>query len=402
MQKAVSVIFLLFAIVAASAPARADAPQNPPYKVVVYAPHYNHDRTDQAYNILFKQELEKYWDKKLIELRHFQPNFLTSADQTSAEIAALADDPLVRGLVISEGLPGTLAGITGLRAKRPDIFVVVMDPHEDLETTTRVATLTVTVNNAARGYIFPTMASRMGARTLVYFSIPRHQKVSFIARQKRILSAVSHDMDITMVSDLNAPDPALAPRDEVRRYFEKAVDLYLELYGKNTAFIATSTVHNDVLIPIVMKKGGNMLEAVQSSTLLGFPEALGLAREARSLFGRWRELLTLEDEKYMEIKPDSGFTLWTYPYPHTAALSMVDIVVGALDERADIYDLKSVSRALEKYSPGAKWLVSIIMNYETNTVMPQAVLVLQDTYWLGHGYQGFTRLNIPAKYYRIQ
>ncbi len=402
MQKIVFVIFLLFAVVAASGPAGADAPQNPSYKVVVYSPQYNHDSSNQEYNKLFEEDMGKYWDKKLLEVRYFRTDFVGYENEISAGIESLANDPLVRGLVIGEGLPGSLDGVTKLRTKRPDIFVVVIDPHEDLETTARVATLTVTVNNAARGYIFPTMAGRMGARTLVYFSIPRHQEVSFIARQKRILEAVSRDMGIELVTDIDSPDPALTRREDIRNHFEDAVAGYLEKYGPDTAFMATSTVHNDILIPIIMERGGNMLEAVQSSTLLGFPEALGLAEEAGELFGLWHDLLTLEDEKYLETAPRAGFTLWTYPYPHTVVLSMVDMVVNALEERADIYDLKGVSLALEKYSPGVKWLVSTIMNYETNTVMPQAVLVLQDTYWLGHGYQGFTRLNIPTKYYRIQ
>lgn len=399
-MKKTAFILLLACIMTLSAPLWAAEP--PPYKVVVYSTQYNHNYTDEEFNSLFKADLAKYWPEKIVQVQHFQSNFVGMEKQITADIEALADDPLVRGLVISEGLPGTLAGITALRVKRPDIFVVVIDPHEDLETTSRVATLTVTLNNAARGYIFPTMASRMGARTLVYFSIPRHQKISFIARQRRILSAVSRDMGMIMVSDLAAPDPTLASREELHEYFEQAIDTYMERYGDNLAFIATSTVHNDILMPLVMEKGGNMLEAVQSSTLLGFPEALGLTQESKRLFGLWHDLLTLEDEKYLAMQPKGNFTVWTYPYPHTVVLSMVDIVVDALEYRADIYDLKGVSLALEKYSPGAKWLVSTIMNYESNTVMPQAVLVLQDSYWLGHGYQGFTRLNIPTKYYRIQ
>ncbi|UQZ87970.1 hypothetical protein C4J81_01550 [Deltaproteobacteria bacterium Smac51] len=401
MVKAAAVILILIAAVLISG--RAGADESPAYKVVVYSPHYNHNEDASEYNQLFKKDLEKYWNGNVIELRHFRQDFVGFHDQISDEIEALAADPLIRALVIGEGLPGTLTGITSLRAKRPDIFVIVIDPHEDLETTTRVATLTVTLNNAARGYIFPTMANRMGARTLIYFSLPRHQEIPFIARQKRILSAVSRDMGMIMVSDLTAPDPALnTDRESIKKYFEKAVDVYMERYGQEVAFISTSTVHSDILIPIVMQKGGNVLEAIQSSPLLGFPEALGLTPEAKALFGRWHDLLTLEDEKYMELDPRGGFTLWTYPYPHTVVLSMVDIAIAALEDRADIYDLKGVSTALEKYSPGAKWLVSTIMNYKTNTVMPQAVLVLQDTYWLGHGYQGFTRLNIPTKYYRIQ
>ncbi len=392
-------VFFLLALFCVPLAAWAEPP---PYKVIVYAPPYNHDPSADEYNELFRADLEKHWDKNIIELRNFQSGFASGAG-ISAEIEALAEEPLVRGLVISEGLPGTLAGITALRVRRPDIFVVVLDPHEDMENISRVATLTVTLNHAARGYIYPIMAGRMGARTLVYFSIPRHQKVAFLGRQHRILAAVSRDMGMNLVSDLASPDPGLEKREKVEKYLEKAVDAYISQYGPDTAFVATSTVHNDLLIPMIMKKGGNMLAAAQSSPLLGFPEALGVTEEVKNLFGLWHEILTLEDEKYMSLEsPPADFTIWGYPYPHTAALSMVDILVDALEDRADIYDLSGVSRALEKYAPGVKWLVSASMNYETNVMLPQTLLVLQDSYWLGHGYQGLTRLNIPTKYYRIK
>ncbi len=374
------------------------------YRVAVFAPQVGVHSEKNDYARLFAEDLEKHWSRALVEPRYFPLENQGDPEAVSRTLVELAQDSNLRGVVLGEAPGGSVDGVARLRARRPDIFVIALDPHEDLVKMSRVATLTVALNHPARGVTYPTMAHRMGARSLVFFSFPRHQAMSHFSRQHRIISQVTRDLGMILVSDLHAPDPLANPDDRaaIEGYLEKAVDRYLRQYGENTAFMATSNTYGEILASLVRRKGGCALEAVQPSLVMGYPEALGLEREARELFGQWRKLLAVEDEKFMALDPPGKLSAWTYPYPHTAMLAMVDIVISAIDQKADIYDLKNVNAALEKYSPGAKWLVSPHTDYAADAVIPQVALVLQDTYWFAHGYQGFNRLNIPSKYYRIQ
>jgi len=376
----------------------------PAFKVIVLAPQVSHYTPGHDYAALFEDNLEKHWPGGQVELRYFPREATESPEVVSRTLVGLADDPKVRAVVIGEAPLGSIDGSARLRARRPDIFVIAIDPHEGLKPMSRIATLTMALNHQARGYIYPTLASRMGARSLVSFSFPSQIDLPIFAQQQRIMTQVTRDMGMILISDFNSPDPGdpYVTRAELETYLDNAVQRYLGQYGPNTAFVSTSTTHSDILVPIIMRRGGRMLPAVQSSLLLGFPEALDLMDEARTLFGQWRRLLALIDEKIIALNPPGQFAAWTYPYPHTAMLAMADTAVSAIEDQTDLYDLKTVTNVLEKYSPGVKWLVTTHMDYDTETLVPQVLLVIQDTYWFGRGYQGFTRLNIPARYYRIK
>ncbi len=374
------------------------------FRVLLFAPQISQYTEESGYYRLFVADLETHWSSDQVELRFFPRELLTDPAAISRILEAVADEPQVRAVVIGESPDGCVDGLARLRAKRPDMFLVAIEPHEELEKVGRVATLTLALNHSARGFIFPTLAHRMGARTIVYFSTGRHQALPQFDRQFRILSQVARDMSLILVRAFDGPDPLLetTTRAHIEEYLSRSVSRYLDQYGEDTAFVTTSTTQYDLLVPIVMRQGGSLLDAVQPSPLLGFPEALDLVDEARDLFGRWRQLLTVEDERIMGSRPSGNFSVWAYPYPHTTMLAMVDLVISAVNLEADIYDLKNVNLALEKHAPGAKWLVSAYTDYRTDALVSQVVLVLQDSYWFGHGYQGFTRLHVPSKYYRIQ
>ena len=382
----------------------AQQPIEPPYRIVVFAPQFEQYSEENDYARLFSEDLLKHWPKGRVVLRHFPETALDDPAAVSRLLLDLADDPALKAVVVGEAPAGCLDGLARLKARRPDLYLVVIDPHEELDKMARVATLTLSLNHVARGYLYPILAQRMGARSLVFFSFPRHMELPEFGRLHRVMAQASRDLGLILVSDLGGPDPRSpeGARAALEAYLEKNVDRYLDQYGPDTAFVTTSTVHSDILVPMVLRKGGRVLSAVQSSLILGFPEALDLGDEARVLFGQWRRLLAVEDEKIMALNPPGQFAAWVYPYPHTAMLAMIDMAVRAVEDDGDIYDLTAINNALAKYSPGVKWSVSTKLDYQKDQLVPQALLLLQDSYWFGHGFQGFTRLNIPTKYYRIK
>ncbi len=380
------------------------AAPRPPGAMVVFVPSFSSYSPDNDYARLFREDLERHWRGRPIELRSFPEAVADQPAEISRLLTALADEPHLQAVIVAECPVGCFDGLSRLRARRPDLFVIAMDPREKLEKVARAATLTVALNHAVQGYLYPTLAHRMGARTLVYFSFPRHLNRPHLSRQYRILTQATRDMNMILVSDIDGPDPR-APgvdRAALEAYLEQAVERYLDQYGPKTAFITTSTLHSDLLVPIVMRRGGRALPGYQSSLLLGFPEALGMEEEARSLFGQWRDLLALEDEKIMADRPAGEFAVWTYPYPHSALLAVAEITRAAIDEERDIYDIAKFQAALGQYAPGVKWLVTPHMDYTADRLVPQVLLLLQDSYWFGHGYQGTTWLNMPNRYYHIQ
>ena len=380
------------------------ASSDAPYKIVVFAPQLDTYLVENDFSRLFQANLEEHWQDKSVELRSLPANGLHDPGVITKTLEELASDPLIRAVVASECPVGSIDGFARLRTRRPDILLIAMDPHEDLVMMSKVATLTLALNHQARGFFYPALAQRMGARSLIYFSFPRYLKIPDLARQHRIFQSVTRDMNMILVNDLTGPDPAdpgVSPAD-IEKYLEYKMDRYLQQYGPDTAFVATSTSYTEALVPLAMRKGGNVLEAIMPSLLLGFPVALDIEENALALFGHWRKLLAVEDEKIMSMDLPGNYATWVYPYPQTAVLAITEIVISAIEEQTDIYDLQRLDATLEKYSPGVKWLVSLVADNEKESAFAQAVLLLQDTYWFGHGFQGFPLQKIPSRYLRMK
>ncbi|MDR2946738.1 MAG: DUF3798 domain-containing protein [Candidatus Adiutrix sp.] len=359
----------------------------------------------ERYREALRGDMEGRWGRRA-ELRAFaDPRDPASVTLT---LETLALERNLEAVVIGEAPFGSAEGIARLRAARPELPVFAVEPDEVLERVGQAASLTIALNQPARGFIYPTMAARMGAGTLVYLSFPRHQELSALSRQYRVLSAVSTAMGLNLVTDFNGPDPRAMSDEAVEKFLRQKVELYLNSYGRHTAFMTTSGDYSRLMAPMIAEAGGALLEPNMPSLMLGLPEALGLAEESAAIADSWRRLLTLQDEHYLETRPAGQFASWAFPYPHTAILAAMELAEGAIggqadtEGQADLYNLDNITAALGKFSPGVKWQVAAHIDHLSDSVIPQVILVLQDSYWFGQGFQGFTRLNIPSTYYRIR
>jgi len=384
---------------------RLEAAQSqPPYKVVVFTHQQTGFPNSDERTELFARNVSRHWPDQRVELRYMPLEYFNRPGQVTRLFTDLADDPLLRGVIISEAPVGSFDGLVRLRALRPELFIFVIDPHEEIQKMAKAATLTLALNHPVRAFTYPTLAQRMEARSLVLLSFPRHMRMSHFARMQRVMSEVTRDLGMILITDDQGPDPLdpAVSRLDLENYLHETMDRYLEQYGPQTAFMSSSTLYSEMLVPLAMQKGGRILPAPQPSLLLGFPQALDLVEEARALFGQWRRLLALEDEKIMSLKPPAEFAVWTYPYPDTVILAVADLAAQAIESQVNIYDLHLIGSVLNKYSPGAKWLVSTHLDYDSDELVPQVFLLMQDSYWFGRGYQGLTRVHVPGRYLRIK
>jgi len=391
------------ALLSAPSPTRAqETPDRSPFNVVIFSPPLKHYEPESPYaEALLKTLGRQRWARRA-DLRYFPADALTNPLAVQRTLEAVAGDPKVKALILGGAPFGSLEGCARLRAKRPDILILVLDPADDPRQMNQVASLTVSLNHATRGYLMPTLALRSGARALISFSFPRHQDLYFFARQRHIMQQAAEDLGLTLIKADDGPDPLTAEKNAVVNYVEKTLDHYREIYQGQVAFQATDEEVSELLISYAVRKGGLALDPIHPSLFLGIPESLNLVKPTFDLFGQWKRLLTLADERYIRLNPPGQISTWTYPYPWTAILALAEIAISALEKQTDLYDLKALTTTLEKHSPGEKWQVQMVIDHDLDLMVPQLVVVLADSYWFGHGYQGFTRLNLPSKYNRLK
>jgi hypothetical protein len=399
---AAALSFLLSGLAAPLAQAQ-ETPRRPaPAKAVIFAPPLRHYGPEDPYAEAFKKILDRQRWARRVSLRHFPAEAQTNPRAVQKTLEALAEEPEVKALILSGAPFGSLEGCARLKARRPDILIIALEPDEAPQEMSRSAGLVVSLNHAARGFLLPVLAQRAGARALINFSFPRHQKLHFFNRQRRIMAQAAEDLGLELIEADHCPDPLTAEKDAVAAFIEETLDDHLKRHQGRLAFHSADAQVSELLTAFAVRRGGLALDPGQPALFLGIPEVLNLAKPTHDLFGQWNRLLALADEHYMNLRPPGQIATWPYPYPWTAMLALTEIALSSLDGQTDLYDLKNLGATLEKHSPGSKWQVHMVIDHDRDAVVPQLAVILADSYWFGQGYQGFTRLNLPSKYNRVR
>ncbi|MDR0652844.1 MAG: DUF3798 domain-containing protein, partial [Synergistaceae bacterium] len=104
----------------------------------------------------------------------YPDSFMAEMEPTIAQLAGMADDPLMKVVVASQAVPGTTEGFRRIKEKRPDIICLAGEAHEDPNVIASVADMVTNADFVSRGYLIPHSAKELGAKTFVHISFPRH------------------------------------------------------------------------------------------------------------------------------------------------------------------------------------------------------------------------------------
>ena len=101
-------------------------------------------------------------------------NFMSEMETTISQIAGLADDPKMKVIVVNQAIPGTAEAFRRVKEKRKDILCFAGEAHEDPNVITSVADMAINADFVSRGYLIIDTAKKLGCKTFVHISFPRH------------------------------------------------------------------------------------------------------------------------------------------------------------------------------------------------------------------------------------
>lgn len=342
--------------------------------------------------------IEEYGDEAsggIIKHITYPDNFMQEMETTISQIAALADDPLMKAIVVNEAVPGTTEAFRRVKDKRPDIMCFAGEPHEDPAVICSVADTCANLNDIYKGYLIPVGAQMMGATDFVHISFPRHMSYELLSRRRNIMEATCKDIGIQFHFE-SAPDPVSdVGVAGAQQFILEKVPAWLEKYGKDTAFYCTNDAQTEPLIRQVVAYGGYFVEPNVPSPLLGYPGALGIDLSAEK--GDFPAIIKKIEEVIIQkgAKGRLGTATYSHGYCTTAALG--ELARRIQDNEADI-SLESLVAAYEKFTPGATWNGGYYFDLSIGVERKNFIMVYQDTYVFGRGYLGLTELKVPEKY----
>ncbi len=339
-------------------------------------------------------------DGGIIKHIMYPDDFISQQDITVERILSLAEDPLMKAVIVNQGVPGTAEAFMQIKKIRPDILCFVAEAHEDPLIIESAADMVVNADFISRGYTIVWAAKEMGAKNFIHISFPRHMEYATLGLRRQIMEEACNDLGLRFIYK-TAPDPTgetgIAGAQE---FILKNVPVWIQEYGADTAFFCTNDAHTEPLLKQLAEYGGIFVEADLPSPLMGYPGAFNIdVSETTDDFG----IVLQKVEQAVTAKGGAGrFGTWAYSYGFTVSAGLGEYAKRILDGTAVAGSISDLCAALNEFTPGAQWNGSNYIDAETGIRAKNHALIYMDTYILGEGFLHTTDLKIPEKYYNMR
>jgi hypothetical protein len=255
-----------------------------------------------------------------------------------------------------------------IREQRPDILIGFVGPHEDPDVVNTACDLAIQPDQITRGRTIVDEAIAMGAKSFVHYSFPRHMSQLLLAQRRDIMKDECAKKGIKFYF-VTATDPmAEGGLPAAQQFILEDVPRQLQRLGKDTAFYTTNDGMQEPLIKaMVQAKAGYFIEQDVPAPTAGFPAALGLAIPPDKA-GDMDWLNGEIKRKLGELGMSGHFGTWRQPVDMVCIRAFTNLLVDAVDKKADFRDSTTVQRyvdaeaggpaKLRKYdAKGNQWLV---------------------------------------------
>jgi hypothetical protein len=330
----------------------------------------------------------------------YPDNFMDQQEVVISQIVTLADDPLMKAIVMNQSVPGAAEAYRRVKERRPDILLLAGEPHEDPLVIGAVTDIAVQTDFISRGYTIIWAAKQLGADTFVHISFPRHMSYESLGLRRQIFEEACKDLGLKFVFE-TAPDPTSdVGVAGAQQYILEATPKWVDTYGKNSAYFCTNDAHTEPLLRQLLTYGGMFVEADLPSPLMGYPGALGLDLSAET--GNFPAILKKVEEAVVAKGGANRFGTWAFSYGFTVTAGLGEYAKRVLDGKASPGNTADLYAALGDFTPGAKWNGGFYIDANTGVRSRNYLLIYMDTYIMGKGFLPTTELQVPEKYYNIK
>jgi hypothetical protein len=327
-------------------------------------------------------------------------SFMAEMETTITQIVGLADDPLVKVVVVDDAIPGTTEAFRRIKENRSDVICFAGEPQEDPGVIGAVADLAIYADNVARGYLIIHTAKELGADKFVHISFPRHMGYELLSRRRAIMEEACKELGLEFIFE-TAPDPTSdVGIPGAQQFILERVPAWVEKYGKNTAFFATNDAQTEPLLVQVAKYGALFVEPDLPSPLMGYPGAFGI--DLKDEAGNWPAILKKVEDAVVEAGGSGRMGTWAYSYGWSTTCALTELGKNIVEGTATLGNMDDLWAAYAKFTPGANWNGSVYTDPNSGAGMENLILVYQDTYVFGKGYMNATGIEIPEKFLQIK
>ena len=282
-------------------------------------------------------------------VRHvtYPDNFMSEQETVIGQIVGLASDPAVKVIVIGQAIPGSCAAVRKIRETRTDVLFGFIEAHEDPKLVNETADLAIQSDQLSRGRTIIDLANKMGAKTFVHYTFPRHMSMELLSQRRDIMEQECAKLGMKFVS-LNAPDPmGEGGLPATQQYVLEDVPRRVNEFGKQTAFFSTNCGMQDPLIKSVLDTGAYFPEQCCPSPTHGYVTALGISVPEEKAGDM--SFINAQNKAAIAARGLSGhFATWPVPLTMLSIEVAADLLSDAQMGKADIGKPETLKAYFEK------------------------------------------------------
>lgn len=282
----------------------------------------------------------------------YPDNFSSELETVIAQLVGLASDPDVKVIICAQAVPGSVAAARKIREQRPDILIGFVGPHEDPDVVNDACDIATQADQIVRGTTIIETAQQMGAKHFIHYSFPRHMAQVLLAQRRDIMQkeCAKRGMQFHFVT---APDPTGEQGlPGAQQFILEDVPRELQKYGPQTAFYSTNDGMQEPMIKAILTaKQGYFVEQDVPAPTAGYPAALGISIPPDKAGDMtW---INGEIKRLIAAKGMSGhFGSWTQPIDMVSERAFANLLVDAVNKKADFHDSTTVLRYFEAEAGG--------------------------------------------------
>lgn len=336
----------------------------------------------------------------------YPDNFSSEQETAISQIVSFADDPLMKAVIVNQGIPGTTEAFRRIREARPDILLFVATIQEEPRMIASAADLIAHSENVGRGYLMVHTAHELGCTDYVFISFPRHMSSQLASQRAAVMEEACNELGMKYHFE-SAPDPISdVGLPGAQQFILEHVPQWVRKYGPKTAFYCTNDGETEPLLKRIAEGEGYFIEADLPSPLMGYPGALGL--NLADVAGDFPAILKRVEEAVIAKGGSGRMGTWAYSLGFTLTVALGeyarDCIEGGVTPRTFRRHLKmaDVLAKFNEATPGATWNGSIYSDVNTGLRLRNMLMFYQDTYIFGKGYMHTTDVVIPEKYYQLK
>jgi hypothetical protein len=223
-------------------------------------------------------------------------------------------------------------------------------------------------DHPGRGVIALSIAAKLGAKTYVHYSFPRHMarplNIDRVGRMQK--EAEQYNMEFVLV---NAPDPTGdAGVAGTQQFILEDVPRQVEKYGKDTAFFGTNVSMMEPMIRAAITSGAMIVDLCDPSPYLGYPGALGISIPADKQ-GDVAYALDAIQAKIDELGAKGRFATPAVPYAMGISRAAVEYCFEVAEGRIEGYNREKMEELVRKYL-GAETQIRVYDDQTPNFLLP--------------------------------